>query len=355
MTPEHAVPLAPFTTLGVGGAAARFTRATTEAELLRALAWADEAGQRVRLIGGGSNLVVADEGVDGLVVAAALTGLEISEGASGARIVAGAGESWDDVVRRSVERGLAGIEALSGIPGLAGATPIQNVGAYGQDVSQSITEVRVIDRTSGTVETLAADACGFAYRDSRLKSAEPDRFFVVSVTFELARRAPVIRYAELAHDLASRGIDAPDVAEVRRSVIALRRKKSMVIDPGDTNRRSCGSFFVNPVVDAGTADSVRERASGADVPRWDEPDGRVKLSAGWLIERAGFPRGLRDGNAGLSSKHALAIVAHDGATARDVVRLARRVRAGVEDRFGVRLIPEPVFWGFDALEDRLPI
>ena len=352
MTVLERVSLASRTTLGVGGPARWFVKARQEAEILDALDWAAARGVPVRVLGGGSNVVVADEGLEALVIQVALRGREAREAAGTVDLTAAAGEPWDELVGHAVARGWAGLECLSGIPGLVGATPIQNVGAYGQDVSQTVTGLRAVDRASRRVVTLSAAECRFGYRDSLFRSAEPERFVVLAVTYRLRPGgAPTVRYAELARHLDGRGLAAPTLADVRESVIEIRRAKSMVLDPGDPNRRSCGSFFVNPVLAA--ADVARvEALVGADagMPRWPEPDGRVKLSAAWLIERAGFRRGERAGPVGLSTRHTLAIVCHDGARAGDVAGFARRVRDGVADRFGVRLTPEPVFWGPVSLD-----
>ncbi|MBI4011734.1 MAG: UDP-N-acetylmuramate dehydrogenase [Candidatus Rokubacteria bacterium] len=353
--PREQVPLAPLCTLGVGGASRFFLEARDERAVLDALGWADRRGVPLRVLGGGSNLVVADAGVDALVLRLTLRGVATREVDGTIEVSAGAAEPWDALVRRTVEQGWAGLECLSGIPGLVGATPIQNVGAYGQDVSETVTAVRAVDRASGRVVALDRATCGFAYRDSVFKSRVPDRYVVLAVTYRLRPGgAPTVRYPELAAHLAARGIDAPSLAEVHESVLAIRRAKSMVLEAGDPNRRSCGSFFVNPIVPAELAARVAALAGDPAMPRWPQPDGRVKLSGGWLIERAGLRRGEADGPVGLSTRHALALVAHDGARAADVVRFARRVRARVEARFGVRLVPEPVFWGFAALEDGLP-
>lgn len=340
------VSLAPYCTLGVGGPARHFVEAADEVAVTAALAWAAERRLPVRVLGGGSNLVVADGGVDGLVLHVALRGRSAEPRAGAVEVTAAAGEPWDELVGWTVEQGWAGLECLSGIPGLAGATPIQNVGAYGQEVSDTVVAVRALDRAGGRVVTLGPADCRFAYRDSRFKSAEPERWVVLGVTCRLRPGgAPTVRYAELERHLAAAGAGSPTLADVRRAVLALRRAKSMVIEPGDPNRRSCGSFFVNPVVTAAEAEAVRRRAGGDDLPRWPQPDGRVKLAAAWLIERAGFRRGHREGPVGLSTNHALAIVAHDGAGAGDVLAFARRLQDAVEARFGLRLVPEPVVWG----------
>jgi UDP-N-acetylmuramate dehydrogenase len=354
--PREQVPLAPLSTLGVGGPARFFLEAFDERAVLAALDWAGRRGVPCHVLGGGSNLVVADRGVDALVVRLALRGVTTREVAGAIELTAAAGEPWDPLVRLAVEHGWAGLECLSGIPGLVGATPIQNVGAYGQEVSGAVTRVRVLDRAARRVVALGARECCFAYRDSVFRSREPGRYVVLAVTYRLVPGgAPAVRYAELAQHLAARGVAAPTLAEVRASVLAIRRAKSMVLEEDDENRRSCGSFFLNPFVAGEALAGIEARAGDPAMPRWPEPDGRVKLSAAWLIERAGFRRGEADGPVGLSTRHTLAVVAHPGARAADVVRFAGRVRARVEARFGVRLVPEPVFWGFGPLEDGLPV
>jgi UDP-N-acetylmuramate dehydrogenase len=356
ITPREGVPLAPLSTMGVGGPARFYVEARDESAVLAAVDWATARGLPLRILGGGSNLVVADSGVDGLILRVAIRGKTVRETGPSVELTAAAGEPWDDVVRFTVERGWAGLECLSGIPGLVGATPIQNVGAYGQEVSDTIAAVRVLDRAGRTIETLSAAACGFGYRDSAFKSRVPDRYVVLAVTYRLRPGgAPTVRYAELERHLGGRGIETPTLADARASVLAVRRAKSMVLDADDPNRRSCGSFFVNPVVPAPEAERIAAAAGDPGMPRWPEPGGsRVKLAAAWLVERAGFARGLADGAAGISTRHTLAIVAREGARAADVVRVARRVRDGVLARFGVRLLPEPVFWGFSRMEGGLP-
>jgi len=346
LTIEEEVPLAPRTTLGVGGTARYYARVQSEAELREALAWADTRSIEVRVLGGGSNLVIADAGYRGLVIELALRGIAIATCGGVVEVRAAAGEPWDDFVAATVSRDFQGIECLSGIPGRVGATPIQNVGAYGQEVSETIVEVTAIDRRSGGRVVLANADCAFGYRDSRFKSREAGRYVVTEVCFRLRpSAAPALRYAEL--ERAFVGKPAPSLAEVRETVIALRRSKSMLLDAQDPNARSCGSFFVNPVLSPAELAEFSVRAAGeAPIPMFPQSDGSTKLSAGWLIERAGFTRGMRDGAVGVSTKHALAIVAHEGARAADVLRFAERIRAGVRARFGVELRPEPVFWGF---------
>ena len=345
MTPRANVPLGPYTTLGVGGPARCFVETADEVAVSEALAWARARGLALRVLGGGSNVVVADAGVGGLVVRLATRGVEARARGDAVELTAAAGEAWDPLVAHAVARGWAGLECLSGIPGLVGATPIQNVGAYGQEVSDTIRAVRVLDTRDGSVATLDPAACGFGYRDSRFRSGEPGRFVVLAVTYRLRPGGvPTVAYADVARALQARGLGTPSLGDVRESVLALRRAKSMVLDPADPNRRSCGSFFTNPVVSAAEAARVAAAAGDPAMPRWPAPGGGVKLSAAWLIERAGFARGRRDGPVGLSTRHTLAVVAHEGARAADVVAFAARLAAAVEARFGVRLTREPVLW-----------
>jgi UDP-N-acetylmuramate dehydrogenase len=328
------VPLAPLTTLRLGGAAERLVEATTEEEVV-----ASVEGDAL-VLGGGSNMVIADAGVPGTVVLIRTRGVE----RDGAILTVAAGEPWDELVAMTIAEGLAGIECLSGIPGLTGATPIQNVGAYGQDVAETVVGIRALDRSTGAVEDLPAAALGFAYRTSALKGSA--RRVVLSVTFALRESgmSGPIRYAELARTLGvSVGAAAP-IAEVREAVLALRRGKGMVIDPGDPDSVSAGSFFTNPILEHAAFAALVARA-GETPPHWPEPDGRVKASAAWLIEHAGFHKGLDRGPVGISAKHTLALVNRGGATTADLIALAREVAAGVHDRFGVALTPEPVFVG----------
>jgi len=345
---EHA-PLGSRTTMGVGGAARYLVDARSESDVVEALAWARGRGVPVRVLGGGSNLVVDDAGFDGLVLAMGLRGVSCSSARGDARLTALGGEPWDNVVACAVARGLAGLEGLSGIPGRAGATPIQNVGAYGQEVAETIESVRAIDRETEAAVELSARDCRFAYRDSFFKSQAPERFVVTEVRFALSERAPTaVRYPDLLREVERRALTAPTLAELRACVLAVRGEKSMLLDAADQNGRSCGSFFLNPIVSSADAERVRSVAGNVAVPSYPQSDGSVKLAAGWLIEQSGFNKGLRDGNVGLSTKHALAIVAHDGATAAEVARLSQRIREGVRARFGVVLTPEPNFWGFAA-------
>jgi UDP-N-acetylmuramate dehydrogenase len=346
-TPLEHVPLAPYCTLGVGGPARWLIEASDDATVHAAHRWARARGVPFLVLGGGSNLLVADAGVDALVVRIAMRGVRTRSAGGAVEVTAAAGEPWDELVRWSVERGLAGLECLSGIPGLVGATPIQNVGAYGQDVSETVVSVQALDTSSGEVATLANADCGFAYRDSVFKRRDAGRFIVLGVTYRLTPGgAPAVRYADVDRYLRDRGVAAPTVGDVRAAVVEIRRTKSMVLDDADPNRRSCGSFFTNPILTAAQLRRVDALAGDGGMPRWPDRDGRTKLSAAWLIEHAGFSRGHREGAVGLSTRHALAIVAHERARAADVHGFARRIQDAVEARFGVRLVPEPVFWGF---------
>ncbi|ADG87089.1 UDP-N-acetylenolpyruvoylglucosamine reductase [Thermobispora bispora] len=339
------VRLAPYTTLRVGGPARAFAEAGSAEELIGLVAGADRDGEPVLVLGGGSNLVVADEGFAGLVVRVRSRGVAVS--AEGERVVvtAEAGEDWDALVARCVAEGLAGIECLSGIPGLAGATPIQNVGAYGQEVAQTITSVRVYDRRAGATTVLTPEECRFGYRHSLFKE-DPGRYVVLSVSYALTRSrlSTPIAYRELAAALGVEQGERAPLAEVRAAVLELRRRKGMVLDPGDPDTRSAGSFFTNPILTREQAAELELRAPG--FPRWDMPDGTVKVPAAWLIENAGFPKGYARGRARISTKHTLAITNPSGeATAREVLALAREIRAGVQEKFGVELVNEPVMVG----------
>jgi UDP-N-acetylmuramate dehydrogenase len=342
---ERDVPLAPRSSLRVGGQASWFTVASSAGDIAAAYAWSRARGVPMVVLGGGTNVVVADAGLDALVVAVQLRGLDVVDHGDALDVTAAAGEPWDGVVEAVVARGGAGLECLSGIPGLAGGTPIQNVGAYGQDVSGVIHDVTAYDTAAGTMTRLAAAECGFAYRSSRFKSHDAGRFVVTAVRFRPQKGPPTTSYADVAAALDRQGVTHPTVADVRAAVIEIRRRKAMVIDDTDPDTRSVGSFFTNPVISAAEAERLAERA-GAAAPAFAQPDGRVKVPAAWLIERAGFMKGARDGAVGLSSRHTLAIVTRDGATAADVIRFASRVARQVEARFGVRLRPEPVFLGF---------
>jgi UDP-N-acetylmuramate dehydrogenase len=335
-------PLAELTTLRLGGPARRLVEARTEAELLETVRECDASGEPLLVLGGGSNLVVADEGFDGTVVAVRTHGVDLGgPTCGGTTVTVAAGEPWDALVARLVEQELVGVEALSGIPGSTGAVPVQNVGAYGQEVAQTIASVRTWDRRADEQRTFAAADCGFGYRDSRFK-AEPGRYLVLEVAFQLVRGSlsTPIGYAELARRL---GVDVGERAplgQVRETVLQLRAGKGMVLDPADHDTWSAGSFFTNPVLDATEAARLP-----ADAPRWEQPDGTVKTSAAWLIDHAGFARGHAHGRVALSGKHPLALTNRGHASTAELLELAREVRDGVLDRFGVRLVNEPVTVG----------
>ncbi len=338
------VRLSELTTFRVGGPAREFTAVTTVDDLIEAVRRADAEGESVLLVGGGSNLLVAEAGFDGRVIQVATRGVERAsvDYCGGADVRVAAGEPWDGFVAEAVAAGWIGLEALSGIPGSTGATPVQNVGAYGQEVAAQISSVRTWDRAENRIHTLAAADCGFGYRTSRFKRERyrgGPRFVVLDVGFQLvvADRSEPVRYAELARALGVEiGARVP-VGDVREAVLGLRRGKGMVLDAADHDTWSAGSFFTNPLL---SPEGVA--ALPADAPRWPTDDGRVKTSAAWLIEHAGFARGHgRPGPATLSTKHTLALTNRGSATADDVLALARAVRDGVREAFGVELEPEP--------------
>jgi UDP-N-acetylmuramate dehydrogenase len=343
---QRNVPLAPFTTLGIGGPARLFIRAETVDEIREALSWTAAQHEPLFILGGGSNVLIADEGFDGVVLQIDLRGITVRNvDAEAVTVYVAAGEKWDDFVSFAVDRGWAGIECLSGIPGLTGATPIQNVGAYGQDVSETIIRVEVIERDTGRVVTLTNWECGFGYRQSVFKAAAKDRYVVVGVTFRLKPGgAASIRYPELQTYLDERAIDLHDLRAVREAVIAIRKRKGMVLDPADPDTRSDGSFFMNPVVSPAEFDDLLLRAGTKNIPHFPSGD-QIKLSAAWLIEHSGFHKGFIHGNVGLSSKHTLAVINRGGGSAREVLELVRMIQDGVRDAFGVEIHPEPnVIW-----------
>ena len=337
---EENVPLAPFTTIGIGGPARFFFRAATVDDLRAGLDWARANDQRAFILGGGSNLLISDAGFDGLVLHADLRGITVESEDEYAMVKVAAGEPWDAFVAKAVDNGWAGIECLSGIPGSIGATPIQNVGAYGQEVSETIARVEVLDRTSGLATWFTNWDCRFGYRSSLFKNIERDRYIVLSVTFRLRRGGEAtVKYPELQRYIDEQGIGLSDLRGVRAAVIAIRKRKGMVLDPADPDTRSDGSFFMNPIVpDFAPFASL-------DVPHFPAGDG-VKLSAAWLIEHAGFHKGYVHGNVGLSTKHTLAIINRGGGTAREVVELMTMIQESVKAKFGVEIHPEPNFIGF---------
>ena len=339
---ERPEPLSRWTTLRLGGPARTLVHAGTEAELLAAVRGADAAGTPLLLLAGGSNLVVGDDGFDGTAVRVETRGThEESDTCGGAVVRVAAGEPWDRFVALCVGRGLTGVEALSGIPGSVGATPVQNVGAYGQEVADTISAVRCWDRVKDRQRTFAAADCEFGYRTSRFKR-ELGRYLVLEVSFQLRLgdlSAP-LRYAELARTLGVEVGERAPLETVREAVLALRAAKGMVLDDADPDTWSAGSFFTNPVLDDDAASALPD-----DAPRWPQPAGGVKTSAAWLIDHAGFSKGYGDDRASVSTKHTLALTNRGGARTADLLALAAEVRRGVQERFGVRLDPEPVLVG----------
>ena len=347
-TVEDNAPLAPLTTFRLGGPATRLVTATTDDEVIAAVRAADDAGTPLLLIGGGSNLVIGDKGFDGTALRIATSGFTLD----GTALELAAGEVWTDAVARTVEAGLAGVECLAGIPGSAGATPIQNVGAYGQEVSATNTEVVAYDRRAGETVTLPGEECGFSYRHSRFK-AHPDRFVVLRVRFALedagGLSAP-LKYAETARALGVEPGDRVPAAVARKTVLALRAGKGMVLDPADHDTWSAGSFFTNPILTEAEHTAFLERVRdrlGPDTapPAFPAGDGLVKTSAAWLIDRAGFTKGYGSGPARISTKHTLALTNRGEATTEDLLALAREVRDGVHAAFGITLVNEPVTVG----------
>jgi UDP-N-acetylmuramate dehydrogenase len=338
-------PLGRHCTLGTGGRARYFVEARDEPSVSRALAWARDQRHEVLVLGGGSNLVIADHGVDALVLKLANQGVRTESVGGRVQVTAAGGEDWDRFVAHVVERGWAGLECLSGIPGRVGATPIQNVGAYGQEVSDSLVRIRCLDRVTLETRSFSHQECRLAYRDSRFKHEDRDRFVVLDATFRLVPGgAPLVAYG----DLDRRTGKNPTLNDVRQAVLAARAEKSMLLDPNDPNGRSCGSFFVNPILTRAQFERIGRAQLGEEPPHYPQADGRVKVPAAWLIEQAGVRKGQRVGNVGISSKHALAIVAHAGARSTEVRDLAVLIKQRVRQRFGVELEAEPRFVGLPA-------
>ena len=356
MREEHDVPLSGLTTMQVGGPAQRLVTVETTDELVDVVREVDDADEPLLVVAGGSNLVIADEGVAGSVVRIATSGISVesADSCGGATVRVAAGEVWDDLVARAVAEGWSGIEALSGIPGSVGATPIQNVGAYGQEVAQTIAQVRVWDRREQRVHTFANADCRFTYRHSLFKG-EP-RYVVLEVVFQLrlASVSSPVAYADLARALGVEAGQRVPLEDARAAVLAQRRQRGMVLDPTDHDTWSCGSFFTNPIMSPSSYAALQHRAQArlgdSDgpvlVPRFEAPDGQVKTVAAWLIDKAGFGKGYgMPGPAALSTKHTLAVTNRGSATAADIVALAREIRDGVHDAFGVSLVNEPVLVG----------
>jgi UDP-N-acetylmuramate dehydrogenase len=342
---EH-VPLAPFTTFGIGGPARYFIRADSETLIPQAVEFANDRKLPLLVLGGGSNLLVADGGFPGVVLRLEITGTQWFDEGNHVRLDAGAGEEWDRLVAQSVDRQLFGFECLSGIPGTVGGSPVQNVGAYGQEVSETVVQVHAYDRIADRYLELDHNDCRFSYRTSLFNSTEREKYIITRVQFRLAKQGrPALHYADLARELQN--VSDPGLATVREAVRAIRARKAMLIQPGDPNSRSAGSFFKNPIVSEEVFQRIQNEA-GEIPPRYAASSGKVKTAAAWLIERSGIAKGFSIGSAGVSSKHTLALINKGSATAADILRLAREIRERVHDRFGVRLAVEPVFVGFDS-------
>jgi UDP-N-acetylmuramate dehydrogenase len=340
------VPLAPYTTFQIGGPARWFAAAASEDDIAAGVAFAGERQLPLFVLGGGSNLLVSDAGFPGLVLHIALRGIASTQENGRPMISAAAGEDWDGLVAYAVAANYAGVECLSGIPGTVGGTPVQNVGAYGQEVSQTIVTVRAFDRKTAHFVDLPASACGFSYRRSIFNSTQRERYVVSRVDYALNQNGPPnFVYADLARYFAARNGASPTLAEVRDAVRTIRQQKGMLIVPGDADCRSAGSFFKNPVVPVTVLDSLAQElgVEKKSIPAYPAQDGEVKLSAAWLIERAGYQKGYALGNAGISSRHTLALINRGGATAADVIALRDKLTDTIASRFAIRLEPEPVW------------
>ena len=348
------VPLAPFTTLRIGGPARFFVEAQTEEQARDAVIWAREHQQPLFILGGGSNLVVSDEGWPGLVLRVVIADTETQRSRNETVYVAGAGAEWDQFVARTVADGCAGVECLSGIPGSIGGTPVQNVGAYGQEVSETIVGVDVLDLVSLERLQLQNVDCGFAYRASRFNTTDRGGYLILRVAFSLRRGgAACLRYPDLLTKFAERATP-PSLAEVREAVLNIRRSKAMLVEELDPDSRSAGSFFKNPLVSLAAYEAITERCGrkGVRVPGFAQPDGRMKLPAAWLVEHSGIAKGFQLGPVAVSTKHALALVNRGGATAADLLRLKELIQAKVSENFELELETEPVFVGFPATESK---
>jgi UDP-N-acetylmuramate dehydrogenase len=345
---QEQVPLADWCTLEIGGSARWFVSATSESTIVEALNWADAHQVAVLVLGGGSNVVIADVGFPGLVIQIAIRGIDMRDGPT-TFFGVGSGEPWDQFVASTVEAGCAGLECLSGIPGLVGGTPVQNVGAYGQEVSSTIRSVRAIDTGSRTLVTMDARECGFGYRTSRFKHVDAGRFIVTAVEYALSQNgAPTVAYADVVKYFADRAEGAPSLSEVRAAIIEIRSRKGMVIRDGNPANRSCGSFFVNPIVRCDHFDRIAASVRAEQVPHYPAGGAHVKVPAAWLIEHAGFAKGYEQGRVGISPFQAQGLINRGGASAEEVLTLAVAIKRAVWGRFGVALVPEPVFVGFEG-------
>lgn len=350
---EKDIPLAPFTTLKIGGKARFFIRAENENDIFEAFEFADKNNLEIFVLGGGSNVLIADKGFDGLVLQIDIKGIEsFTEKNISEYLTVGAGEDWDEFVKFCVKKNLAGIECLSGIPGFVGGTPVQNVGAYGQEVSETIVSVRVFDRESHQIKILTNTDCGFEYRKSIFNTTEKNRFIVLAVTFALHKNGkPKIAYQDLKNYFDTK---EPNLAETREAVLNIRRKKSMVIDANDLNSQSAGSFFKNPIVELEQFNEIKNKCKKLNIicetdkiPHFPVGANQVKIPAAWLIEKAGFEKGYTKNRVGLSTNHTLALTNRGDATANELLALKNEIQTKVAKIFGIKLLPEPVFVGFD--------
>lgn len=342
------ISLAPLTTLKIGGKARFFMRAENEIDVFKAFEFADAKDLEVFILGGGSNVLIADEGFDGLVLQIAIKGIELID----ERLIVGAGEDWDNFVEFCVKKNLAGIECLSGIPGFVGGTPIQNVGAYGQEVSETIVSVKVFDRKTRQTKTLSNHDCCFEYRKSIFNTTSKNQFIVLGVTYRLIKNgAPKIVYQDLKNRF---GETQPTLVETRRAVLEIRRRKSMVIDENDPNSQSAGSFFKNPLIENEHLLKIETKSrklkiigTEETIPYFNAGENKIKIPAAWLIERAGFQKGFTRGRVGLSTNHTLALINRGDATAQDLLELKNKIQNKVAEIFDIELTPEPVFVGFE--------
>ncbi|MHB0937089.1 MAG: UDP-N-acetylmuramate dehydrogenase [Armatimonadota bacterium] len=357
---EADLQLSRFTTFQVGGPARHFVRATTRQTVIDSVEWAIERNLPLLVLGGGSNLLVADHGFPGLVLRIDLRGTEQDTERGAVLLTAAAGENWHELVTRIVAQNLAGVECLAGIPGQVGATPIQNVGAYGQEIKDTLYRVEALDLQTGKVCSFNNEECSFSYRKSRFKAEDRGRYIILGVTLRLIPGGePKLFHDELERHLKAREFDPPQIADVAATVLDLRKRKSMILHEEDPNTRSVGSFFVNPVLDEKQFAMLLEAVKpymkeGERIPNYPTLDGKTKVSAAWLIEHAGYARGYVHGNVGLSTRHALALINRGGATAHDVVSFAREIRKRVRDRFDITLLPEPTLVGLSLDEDEEP-
>jgi len=345
---QENIALAPLTTLRVGGSARYFVRAASIEDVEAAVSFAEGKNLSLFVLGGGSNVLVSDNGWPGLVLQIGISGIDHTHERETIRLIVGAGEDWDSFVAFCVTRHCAGVECLSGIPGSVGATPVQNVGAYGQEVSQTIASVLVFDLNGKEVREMDAADCEFGYRSSIFNTRERGRYIILRVTYEVrAGDAPSLRYADLQKYFAGRS-DAPALAEVRKAVLEIRASKGMLITPGDPDSRSAGSFFKNPVLTTAQFDDLLKKARerNLQVPSYPASSQRKKISAAWLVENSGFTKGYVKGRAGISGKHALALVNRGAATAGEITALRDEIQQRVEQQWGIKLEPEPVLVGF---------